>query len=209
MAAKTTDKTTDKKDNKKNLITDINALSPELLELITKQVSAQIISNLPKEEKKVENKGNRRKSLSMDFDLEELIPVKSIFHGTVECKTRAGKPKIWKECGTVQYMAIGDVINMNATDSIYLFTPRLIVEDNEVAEYLGTTEINQIAEKISDIDKFLKLDIEEINDILDRLPIGLKHSIYGELARRIENKEIDSLRIVRLVSKKVGIDYER
>lgn len=193
---------------KKELINDINLISPKLLEQITKQISKQVIIDINKKDEKIKS-NSRRRSMDMHFELEELVPVQSVFHGTVECKTRSGKPVVWKECGSVQYMTIGDIFNMNSSDSTYLNRPLLLINDNEVSEYLNLTEINEMSKKVADLDEFLKIDIKEMYEILDNLSLGLKQNIYGELARKIENKEIYDLRIVRLISNKLGINYEK
>ena len=203
----------EKKNNKnevkeKELINDISLISPELLEQITKQVSEQIMAKLPKEEKKNTSK-RRKRNTQMNFDLEEIVPVESIFHGTVECKSRNGKSIVWKDCGITQYLTIGDVIDVNAFSDIYFTEPKLLVKDDEVAEYLNTLEINNIADKVINLDNFLKLDLEEINETLEILPKGLKSNIYSEIVRRIENKEIYDLRLIRLLSKKLNINFEK
>lgn len=194
-----------------NQVTDISQISPELLAqltaAITEQVSKQFVQ--PKEEVKQNKNSKRKRSIGIDFDLEELVPVESIFHGTVECKSRTGKSIVWKECGTTQYLTIGDVIDINSFSDSYFTKPTLLVRDEELSEYLNTTEINNIADKVANMEEFLKLDLEEINEILDKLPDGLRSNVYSEIVRKAENKEIDSLRIIRLLSKKLNIDFEK
>lgn len=194
-----------KNKKEKELVTDINAISPELLAQITKQVSEQIMATLPKQESKT---SKRKRSMQMDFDLEELVPVESIFHGTVECKSRTGKAIVWKDCGSTQYMTIGDVIDLNAFSDVYFNEPKLLVRDEEVAEYLNTLEINKVADKVANLDEFLKLELQDINDTLEELPKGLRMNIYSEIVRMIENNEINDLRLVRLLGKKLNIEFK-
>lgn len=203
----------EKKNNKndvkgKELVDDISLISPELLAQIAKKVSEQVIAKLPKQEEK-KNTSKRKRNAQMNFDLEEMVLVESIFHGTVECKSRNGKSIVWKDCGAKQYLTIGDVIDVNAFSDIYFTEPKLLVRDDEVAEYLNTLEINTIADKVINLDNFLKLDLKEINETLENVPKGLKSNIYSEIVRRIENKEIYDLRLIRLLSQKLNINFEK
>lgn len=192
---------TTKTKKEKEMITDMSAISPELLAQITKQIE----ENIKKEEAKT---CKRKKSMRVEFDLEELVPVESVFYGIVECKSRTGKSIIWRDHGITQYMTIGDVIDVNSFSEIYFNEPKLIVRDDEVAEYLNTLEINKIADKISNLDDFLKLDLQEINDILNRLPKGLRKNICSELVKMIEEGKINDLRLIKFLGRKLNLNYK-
>lgn len=203
-----------KEEVKVEKVNDINAISPELIAMLTAQITEQVTNQLkatmsePTESAVAENKpSKRRKVKQIDLPLDELVPVRSIFNGTVGFKPRSGRTIVWQNNGTVQNLTIQDILDMDATSSIYLRTPRLIVEDEEVCEYLGINDIVDMAEKVSDIDDFLQLDIKDIDSTLDNLPRGLRENIYGEIVRRIECDEIDSMRVVRLLRTKLKIDF--
>lgn len=190
MAGKT------KNEVKEEVKNDLSSISPELIALLTNQIKAQLMSDMPKEV----NQENDEEKL-----LNKKVKVTSISSGIVGVYLLNGRFVKWDKAGDSMMLKVEELVNMNSVSNSYLQQPLLMIEDDEVIEYLDLRERYDLINKISDIDKFLTLGKQEISEILDELPRSIREDLSIEIIRRIQSGEIDSRIMVEFLKRKLGL----
>lgn len=165
------------------------------------------------EEKLEEVKTSKSNSSSLengfcdeDFNANERIKVKNVDHSVINVKTGAGKHVTWSAHGDVRLMTVQDIFDAMGSPSKSLFTdPSLKVLDDKLAEYLELKEIYDVIEKTDDLEKFVKMDLDEMSRVLDKIPDGYKKTLTDELylMNELNPDFIDSGRVKRLLQKKL------
>ena len=103
-------------------------------------------------------------------------------------------------------MSIEDVLNMQSTNPILLNEPKLMVEDEEIAQYLDKTEIYDAIEEIGNLEEFFKKDVKYIEDIIGMLPEGYRKELANEVFIMNEAQLIDSGMLKRMLQRVLRVD---
>ncbi|MGL4569429.1 MAG: hypothetical protein ACRCVJ_00015 [Clostridium sp.] len=177
---------------------DLSQISPELIALLTKQIKAELINEKP--DKEVDELAAEEKMLNRK------IKVTSISSGTVGVYLLNGNFIKWDKSGDVVRLKVEDIVNMNSVCEDYLKQPLLILEDDEVIEYLGLTEKYRLLTKVKNIDELLQLSKEEIAEILNALSKEMKEDIAIDVLRRIKNNEIDSMSMIAFLTRQLKLE---
>lgn len=181
-----------KKDEKQTI--DLNSISPELITLLTNQIKSELMNSMPN------NQANEEEKI-----LNKKVKVTSISSGSIGVYLLNGRFVKWEKAGDSIMLKVEELVNMNSVSEIYLEQPLLIIEDKEVIKYLGLKEKYDLIEKIKDVDKFLKLDREEIATILDSLSKDMRADLSIEIIRKINDGSIDSRVLVEFLKRKLNI----
>lgn len=163
---------------------DLNKLTKkQLIELLEKAMQEEDAKEEVKEEAKEEVKRWTRGDLYKIKD--EIIQVQSMDDGVVIFVSPKSRNKYkWYNKGDIEFMTIDEVLQLS-NKKLFLETPLLKVLDDRVVKALGLDY--SMIDKIDNIEEFIKLDIEEIKDTLNRLSDeykkGIKHSIIDAIKR--------------------------
>ena len=194
---------------------DINVQPQIDMEALIKQITKQVREEVTKEfeSKMVDTsvdkpiyKTNRRKKEEYNFDLTDKVPVKNVSFGGVGHIDTRGRAVIWNEFGDVVYMSIEDVLNMQSTNPVLLNEPKLMVEDEEIAQYLDKTEVYDAIEEINNLQDFFKKDIKYVEEIIGKLPEGYRKELANEVFIMNEAELIDSGILKRMLQRVLRID---
>lgn len=163
----------------------------QLIELLEKAMQEEDAKEEVKEDAKEEVKEEAKEEVKQwtRGDLykikDEIIQVQSVDDGVVVFVSPKSRNKYkWVNKGDIEFMSVDEVLQLS-NKKLFLETPLLKVLDDRVVKALGLDY--SMIDKIDNIEEFIKLDIEEIKDTLNRLSDeykkGIKHSIIDAIKR--------------------------
>lgn len=156
-----------------------------------------------------EAKPNRRKVRKElpKIDLNELIPVISRNEGELFYKsTKTQQEVFWKAYGDLQHITFDEILNMRASQPRFIDDAWVVVDDDEVIEYLGLADKYDQFFHIEDMDAYLLNNtLDELKKEIPVLPSGLKTSIGVAAKRLVESEELYHMGKIKLLEDKLGI----
>ena len=173
---------------------DLNKLTKkQLIELLqgmveedTKQEAKEEVS-----EEKHWTRGDLYKIKDEVIEVQNLSDGKVIF---VSPKTR-NKYK-WYNKNDIEFMTIDEVLQMS-NKKLFLETPLLRVLDERVCKALNLDY--SVIDEINNVEEFIKLDIEEIKDTLNRLSNEYIKQIKMQVINAIKNSNLSYNKVNALV----------
>ena len=190
-----------------NNVTEGVMLTPELLAQLTAQITEQVKASMSVENKKVEKK----EVVDDGFfgrDPRSKVKVVSNFYGTVGVYNSLGRYKVWKECGSTVMLSVEDLVDIESLQPTMFTDGYLTIDDEEITEALGLTEVKETIDKVKNLEEFLKSDIKEIDRVLDKLPTAIKENVITGAVNMVREDRIDSNRLIRLLENKLGIELQ-
>ena len=190
-----------------NNVTEGVMLTPELLAQLTAQITEQVKASMGVENKKVEKK----EVVDDGFfgrDPRSKVKVVSNFYGTVGVYNSLGRYKVWKECGSTVMLSVEDLVDIESLQPTMFTDGYLTIDDEEITEALGLTEVKETIDKVKNLEEFLKADIKEIDRVLDKLPTAIKENVITGAVNMVREDRIDSNRLIRLLENKLGIELQ-
>lgn len=200
---KVEDKVEDKIENKveKNQTMDfMNMMTPEMMQMFMKfmesQQKTEVMTKTAEEEKPI--KWNKS---TLNRIKDEIVDVRSVADGKVIYVSPKTHIKYkWLEKGDIEQLTIEEILAMD-TKKIFLRTPLLVVEDERIVEGLGLKGINELVNKVEDIDKLVEMDLEDMEKTINELPFEYKRNLRDEISKKIENSEIRDYVVVQTLKR--------
>jgi hypothetical protein len=141
------------------------------------------------------------------IDLSELVPCRNITSGMLIYKsTKTGLEATWSEYGDEEYLEVSELLTMKTSQPKFLKEPWLLVDDEEVADYLGLTKMYANLIPVDELDYFFEKDAKEIAEILPLLPKGSRELVADKARKLIEANELDSTKVIRLLEQELKVD---
>lgn len=178
----------------------MNMMTPEMMQLFMEFVESQqkteVMSTSVEEKKPVKwNKGMLNKIKDEMVDVRSVVDGKVIY---VSPKTHI-KYK-WLEKGDIEQLTIEEILAMD-TKKMFLRTPLLVVEDERIVEGLGLKGINELVNKVEDIDQLVEMDLDDMEKTINELPFDYKRNLRDEISKKIENSEIRDYVVVQTLKR--------
>lgn len=153
---------------------------------------------------KTESKPVKKKQ-QIDRDL--MVACRNVTDGLlVYISKKSGLETVWMNHGDEEFIDVGELLTMKASQPSFLSEPWLVVDDEDVAEYLGLKHLYAKLVDIEDLDGFFEKDIYEMEDTLEKIPKGIKESIAIRARKKIEDNTLYDTRKIRLLEDKLKID---
>ena len=128
---------------------------------------------------------------------DEVVEVESVSDGVVVFISPKSRNKYkWHQKGDIEFMTIDEVLQMN-NKHLFLGTPLLKVLDDRVVKALNLDY--SAVDKIDNIEEFIKLDIEEIKDTLNRLSDEYIKQIKHSMISAINNSDLSYNKVNALI----------
>lgn len=174
-----------------------------------KEVEKQEVEAVQEEEvEKTPAKTTARKR-KVEIDRNELVPVRSARYGNlVYISKRSADRFEWAEYGDVEYVSVGELITMKSTQPRFLRDAWVIIDDEEAVEFLGLSDMYEDLFEIGDLDEFLDKPYNEMEKLLDIMPKGYKDALANKARQLIEQEQLDSNRVIRLLEEKLEVDLK-
>lgn len=179
------------------------------------KIAKKVTKPVPKEEKvKVEKteevveKPKRKKR--QEIDRSELILCRSTTHGNlIYLSPRSGAKYVWDDYGSELDLEMGELVNMNGSQNRkFLQDGYLVIDDEEAAEYLGLTKIYEQLAHLDNLDKLFSKSVEEMFEIVPRLPKSMKITLASKAREMIEDGSLDSIGRINALEKLLGVDLK-
>jgi hypothetical protein len=175
--------------------------------MAAKKQATKNTDNLIEENKqeKVNQEPQVRRKKQIDLNLE--VPVRNVHDGEVIYVSRkTGLQTLWNSYGDEVFMDVGELLTMKASQSRFLNEPWIIIDDEDVAKYLGLDKLYEKLIGTEELDQFFELTVGEMEEILNKIPKGMKESISIRARRKFEDETLYDNRKIRLLQDKLKID---
>lgn len=145
----------------------------------------------------------------VEIDRNEMIACRSMTNGKlIYISDRTRSRYVWSDYGTLQYIEMGELLDMRASHPKFLDDVRLIVEDEDAVEYLGLTHKYETLDGIDNLDALFDKPADELLDILPKLPKGVQHSVSTRARKLVEEGTLEKLNTIRAIEEALNIDLK-
>ena len=121
---------------------------------------------------------------------DEMVEVRNVYNGKVVYNSPKTKINYaWLEKGDIEVMSIEEILTMH-TKRKYLEEPWLAIDDERIIEGLGLEKAVNIIEKVEDTEALVKMDIQELEKLIDDLNRNQKLNLRDEVVIKIKANEI-------------------
>lgn len=141
---------------------------------------------------------------------DELITCRSITFG--ELLLTGAKSRLlysWANYGDTTEVEYQDLQALKSTRSSYLFKPRFIIEDEELAAQWGK-DFTDMYKNIVDVDveDMFKLPVAQFKAKLKKAPRGVQQAVKNIAGEKILNGSLDSLAKIKAIDEILGTDLK-
>lgn len=155
------------------------------------------ITDTPKRKQKVE------------IDRNELVLCRNVTDGQLIYKSRkTGLTTIWMSYGDVEYLDVGELLTMKASQPKFLTDVWLVIDDEEVVEFLGLKPTYKNLANIEDIEAFFDKSPTEIREIASKLPRGLKETVGTKARKLIESGDLYDNRKIKALEETLKLELK-
>ena len=143
-------------------------------------------------------------------DPNELIPCRSVRFGELRLiGPKTHMPYSWANEGDFRDVEYQDLVSWKALGSPYLFEPMIIIEDEDIVEE-WKADLGKLYEGLQEIDlkAMFKLPERQFIAQLKKLPEGMKPTVQNMAYAMIQNRTIDSLRIIDAIDEILGTELK-
>lgn len=147
----------------------------------------------------------------VDLRVKELSPhdyvtVRSGFHGTLAFKSpRTGERFVWEHIGDELDMELADLRNARTSARPFFENAWFQIDDPAVIQYLGIGQYYKHTLSIEGMEELFTKSADEIERILANISSGQKQTLIYYARQKIEDHEIDSIRVVDALEKGLGV----
>ena len=189
----------------------LSVLTDEQVEIIK-----QSIGDVQKDEVKVKTETkveNIKKPKAWIPDLTRMICIKNIAKGKLiyKSKRQMGYTIVWEKRGALNYMELGEFINLKNSDMRFITEPwiRIMEEDEvEILKYANVYQYFKSIIEIDDVDALLRLPFDKFCSKFDKLPDSFKKTVAERAKDMIANGELDSIKIKKYIEQQLDIELE-
>lgn len=143
------------------------------------------------------------------IDPSELIAVRSCTFGKLIYTSRkTGISYIWENKGDEEYLEFGELMTMKASSPKFLKSPYIVIEDEDVIEKLGLTDIYKNITMIEDLDRFFRLPLGEMEEKIEMFPQGFRSTLLTTANKLIKSGQLYDIRKIKLLENKLKVDLE-
>lgn len=187
----------------------IEEVSENEVKQLQDEVAKETLETLKalKEEITTKNDENPTRKKSLEIDANEIINVRSVTYGGVSYVSPKTKMLTrWSQYGDVQPMEYAELVTMKASNRAFLFNPLVVVDDEQVAEKLGLTELYRELEEVADLDGFFGVDLLKMQSTIQKLPKGAKETVRQKASEMVRSGKLYDTRKIKMLERELSID---
>ena len=147
----------------------------------------------------------KQKTVKQKRDPNEMIDVTCIVHGGLNFVTSNGLEIVWDSYGDVYPLEYKELIYMLNKYKRFFEEPWVIMEQ-DVLEDLHATHYYKNIIDFENIDNVFTKTPEQIKELLDKSPQGIKRLIADKATSAIKEGTLDSMKIIEILQKELGIE---
>lgn len=145
---------------------------------------------------------------SRKYNPGDMIPCRSLTFGELLLTgTKSRLLYSWANYGDITEVEFQDLQALKSTRSSYLFKPRFVIEDEELAEQ-WSKDLGVMYKEIVDIDveDLFKLSPAQFKAKLKNAPKGVQQAVKNIAGEKILNGSLDSLAKIKAIDEILGTD---
>lgn len=183
----------------------MKSMTPEMMEQFMKFMQSQ--QTVIEEKAELQKPKITRAYLSKNRDRE--VSVRSVSDCTIGfVSKKTNMVYKWLNHGDVEILTIGEILEMDSNSKLFLHTPWLVVDDEEVNEGLGLTSIKETVEVFDDFEEFIQLPIKEIKDSISKVERDFIPTLCGKIQQAIDNNVLTDFRKIRELEKMMKVELK-
>lgn len=172
-------------------------------------VTEEIVETVEQEEVQVKETATK-KAAPRKFAPDDMITCRSITYG--ELLLTGTKSKLlysWANYGDTTDVEFQDLQALKSTRSSYLFRPRFVIEDEELAEQWSKDLGDMYKEIVHvDVEDLFKLPLNQFKAKLKKAPKGVQQAVKNIAGEKIMNGSLDSLSKIKAIDEILGTDLK-
>lgn len=173
-------------------------------------VTEEIVETAVQEETSVKETPSTKKTAPRKFAPDDMITCRSITYG--ELLLTGTKSKLlysWANYGDTTEVEFQDLQALKSTRSSYLFRPRFVIEDEELAEQ-WSKDLGDMYKDIVhvDVEDLFKLPLNQFKAKLKKAPKGVQQAVKNIAGEKIMNGSLDSLSKIKAIDEILGTDLK-
>lgn len=136
-----------------------------------------------------------------------IVTVRNGYAGSLIYRSRhTGERFKWAYYGAEQDMELQELRNAKGSNKSFFENGWFMIDDEDVIEYLGLQSVYKNALNCEDIDALFDMKPDEIEEKINRAPVGQKMSIAHRARQLIEDGKIDSIKVINVLEKCLGVE---
>ena len=142
------------------------------------------------------------------LSLDDIIPVKSITFGGLTYKARSTNAIYrWPTIGSLEYMSISELNEMNNYKRAYLNKPLVILMDERAIKKFRLQKVYENVAQINNLKSLFKSDMTTIERTIDTaLDANMRDILISKVSQMIKNGTLTNINIIKLLEKKLQHD---
>lgn len=143
-------------------------------------------------------------------DPNELVLCRSVRFGELRLiGPKTQMPYSWANEGDIREVEYQDLVSWKALGSKYLFEPMIIIEDEDIVEE-WKADFGKLYDGLQEIDLKVMFKLPERQFIaqLKKLPEGMKPTVQNMAYAMIQDRTIDSLKIIDAIDEILGTELK-
>lgn len=142
------------------------------------------------------------------LELDTSIPVKSITFGGLTYKSRNTNAVFrWNQIGSIQYMTVSELNEMNNYKSTFLNKPLVILMDERAIKKFRLTPVYENVAKINNLKSVFNSDMQTIEKVVDNaIRVNMRDILISKVRQMYKTKKLVDINIIRLLEKKLSFD---
>ncbi len=145
---------------------------------------------------------------TVSLSLDESIAVKSITFGGLTYKSRTTNAIFrWNNIGSVEYMTVAELNEMNNYKRDFLNRPLVILLDERAIKKFRLTQVYENVAKINNLKSVFNSDMKTIEATIDNaLRVNMRDILLSKVRQMIKNKTLVDVGIIKMLEKKLQYD---
>lgn len=145
---------------------------------------------------------------TVPLSLDESIAVKSITFGGLTYKSRSTNAIFrWNNIGSVEYMTVAELNEMNNYKRDFLNKPLVILLDERAIKKFRLTPVYENVAKINNLKTVFSSDMQTIERTIDNaLKVNMRDILISKVRQMIKAKTLVNVGIIKMLEKKLQYD---
>jgi hypothetical protein len=141
------------------------------------------------------------------IERDEVVACRNLTSGKlIYISKKTGLETVWSVYGDEEYLEVGELLTMRSSQPKFLKNPWLLIDDEEVVEYLGLKSIYDTILPVDELDSLFDLTVNEVRNILPKLPKGLRDLLAEKARQGIQDGTLNNLQVIRLLEQELKLD---
>ena len=142
------------------------------------------------------------------LSLDDIIPVKSITFGGLTYRARSTNAIFrWNQIGSIEYMTVAELNEMNNYKRSYLNKPLVILLDERAIQKFRLQHVYENVAKINNLKELFKQYADEIKSTIKfALDVNMRDILISKTRQMIKAGTLKNINIIHLLEKELQFD---